>query len=115
MTKKNDEDLRRREVDRLRDAIEKITHRRPASSDPRYLSQRLADLKKRADAGEDIKHHDEPVSVISISMPSEARELIGRIMKAEHVGASELLRRAIASWARAEGHAKLADALGGAR
>ncbi len=114
-TEKIRKDERAAEVSKLRDAIEKITNRRPVSNDPRYLSQRLADLRARAQSGEDIKHRDDPSSVISISMPLAAREAFGRIMKDEKVGASELVRRALACWGKSEGHAKLVDALGGER
>jgi hypothetical protein len=92
------------EIRELRTAITKLTGKTPTSEDPRYLRDRLAELKARKDAGEDVKHKTITHSVFSISMPVEMRQAIDRIVEREKIGASELARRALALWAEENGY-----------
>lgn len=103
-----------RDVARLKKEIEALTGRVPVSSDPRYLAQRLSDLEKRKEAGEDVTHRDgEPQSVMSISMTVTARDAVESIIDREKIGKSELARRAFALWAEQNGYRKEAAAIGG--
>jgi cell division septum initiation protein DivIVA len=99
-------------VDSLRATITKMTGRTPVSRDPRYLEQRLASLEKRKAAGEDIRRKPPGTSVISASMPVEAGKAFDRIVEREKVGASDIVRRALAYWAAGNGYAAEARALG---
>ena len=101
------------EVQELRAAIAKLTRRTPLSSDPRYLRERLASLKARKEAGEDLRRHDDQASVMSLSMPLSARRAIARILEREKISTSELGRRAFALWAKENGYEAEAKTIDG--
>lgn len=99
-------------VSELREKIRELTDREPDSDDPRYLAQRLGDLEKRIEAGEDVRHRNSGGSaVISVSMPVSVAEAVGDLQSRAKLGASELVRRAIALWARENGFASQAKAI----
>jgi hypothetical protein len=104
---------RKAKADELIAEIEKLTGRPAESKNPRYLAQRLADLKRRAADGEDVRRQPEHATPLSFSVPLAAFEEFGKIMRAEKLSTSELGRKALAEWARREGHKKLAAALAG--
>jgi len=87
------------DVASLKSTIGAMTGRVPSSSDPRYLRQRLHELQVKRAAGDDIRHKSSPIAVMSVSMPVTARDALDRILKKERCGASDLVRRALASWA----------------
>lgn len=90
----------------LRELVSKIaalTGKRPTSRDPRHLRNRLADLEARVAAGEDVRRVTGSV-VRSISLPTAAGTAFDRILAREGVSASELVRRALASWAARHGY-----------
>ena len=97
------------EIQKLRIAISRLTGRLPVSMNRRYLEQRLSDLKKRKDAGEDV-HHDngEPSAPISLSMTRLVRDMLARLADDAKVSASEIVRRALVEYART--HGRKADA-----
>ncbi len=94
-----------REVDKVSAAIERLTGRRPISRNLRYLTNRLADLRAEDDAGHDVRRKAGMGSqIMSLSMPKVASETLERILRTERIGASELIRRALASWAKENGY-----------
>lgn len=101
------------EVAELKKSIAKLTTRTPVSNDPRYLTQRLADLRARQEAGENIKHRSKEHAVISVSMSVDARRGLGKIEDRTKLGASEIVRRALELWAKQNGHEKEAAAFAG--
>ncbi len=98
------------EIQELKKSIAKLTGRSPVSSDPRYLAQRLADLTARKDAGEDIRHRASSHAVLSISMTIEARQVLDQMIERKKLGASDLVRQALALWAEHNGFAREAEA-----
>lgn len=102
----------RNAVQRMRSRIARITGRSPTSSDPRYLRARLTELELKLDAGETVRRRGSArASVISVSLTTIGRAALGRIVAREGRGASELVRAALASWARANGYAGEAAAI----
>lgn len=113
-TTMTDQKQKQATVHTLRESIAKLTGRKPVSADPRYLAQRLADLKARKEQGEDIKHTvGDPPSLMTVSMPRTARDALSRILKKEKVSASELVRRSLALWASANGYKPEGETIGG--
>lgn len=100
------------DVEKLKKQIKALTTKVPKSTDPYYLKRRLEDLKARKSAGEDVRHSAEDHAVISVSMPRPAKEAVDSIMSAEELGASPLVRKALALWARTNGYAAEAAAIG---
>ena len=101
------------EVRDLHAAIQKLTGRVPVSTDPRYLRERLAALKARKQAGEQLKHRDDPAAPMSVSLPLSARKALSKILDSEKLGVSELARRAFALWAAENGYKAEAKLLEG--
>lgn len=110
---------RREKANELIAEIEKLTGRPAESKNPRYLAQRLADIKRRIADGEDVRTSygstpgDSLATSLSFSVPRAARDEFSKIMRSEKMSSSELGRKVLAEWAKAEGHKKLAAALEG--
>lgn len=102
-------------VTELKAAISKLTGRVPASNDPRYLVDRLRDLRERKESGENLKHKTsgDPPSIFSVSMPTSARSALDAIVKKEKVGISEIVRRALSYWGNSHGYRDEASVIGG--
>lgn len=108
---------RKAKADELIAEIEKLTGRPAESKNPRYLAQRLADIKRRAADGEDVRASygsgGSMAKPLSFSVPLAAFEEFGKIMRSEKLSTSELGRKVLAEWAKHEGHKRLAAALAG--
>lgn len=102
-----------KQVHELKVSILKLTGRTPASSDPRYLAERLARLQARKQAGEDVKKRSDPAAPIAISMPLSAREALSKVLEREKLGLSEAARAALAEWANTLGYGKEAAIIRG--
>lgn len=101
------------DVRTLRKSIAKITGRMPVSTDRTYLERRLADLQKVVEAGGNARvEYAEPTGVISVSMPLSIKKATIAIAKRDGVGVSELVRRALAAYARENGYDREAEAFG---
>jgi hypothetical protein len=74
---------------------EAIERKRPESHNPKHLAARLAALRK-------------PV-ITSVSMPRRAKLALARFAEVEKLGASELIRKALAELAVARANAALVD------
>jgi hypothetical protein len=100
------------EVARLRIAISRLTGRLPASSNRRYLEQRLDDLRRRRKNGDDVRApsidsaSDAPVSV---NLPRPERDLLARLATDAKSSASQIVRIAIVEYARRHGRGADAD------
>lgn len=100
------------DVNDLRRSIGALTGREPASTDARYLRARLESLRERKKSGEHIKRRsDGPSVVFSISMSGDGTEALDRIVAREGSSRSDLIRQAIASWAKSHGYPHEAAAM----
>lgn len=98
-------------VAELQKQITRLTGKEPQSDDPVYLTQRIAQLKRKADAGVDIKPK-RGTAPITASMPIDARKAFDRIVEKEKIGTSALVVKALAFWAAANGYEAEAATMG---
>lgn len=99
-------------VESLKQQIEAITRRPVVSNDLRYLEKRLEDLKARKANGEEVRRRpSQGATNMSISMPEDAREAMFFLMDKEHLGASQLVRRALGEFAKRHGYPEQAECL----
>ncbi len=112
MTKKTKDDDD--QIGKLRSAIASLTGKTPHSRSLRYLSDRLADLEARKKSGEDVRRPTagELAVTRSFSLPTLASKALDDLLEKENVSASELVRQALAMFAKKRGHRAEAIAMG---
>lgn len=94
------------DVSIMREAIAKMTGKRPQSTDPEYLKRKLEELKKRKTNGSKAAdRYSDSSTVLSVSMHGAAKDATVRIAGGEQCGVSELVRRALSEYAAKRGYA----------
>lgn len=86
------------DVRRLQAAITRITNRVCVSTDADYLRRRLADLKARDAAGENVRHgasSQEAHAILTASMPESARLAAVEMGNRLKIGTSATVRHAL--------------------
>lgn len=93
------------ELAKLRTEISKLSGRLPVSENVEYLTRKLSELRQKKADGEEVKrHHAEPSTVLSVSMPVPARAATIRMADKLKGGTSALVRLALGEWAERNGH-----------
>lgn len=100
-------------IPQLHAEIRELTGKKPTSRATKWLRARLADLRTRNAAGEDLKPPSGS-NVRSFSMTDQAARALDEILGREKVKTSALVMRALALWAKANGYQAESDAMGGA-
>jgi predicted DNA binding CopG/RHH family protein len=103
-------------VTELHAEIRKLTGRSPLSRNLEYLMARLADLIAAKRSGEDVrKHYAEPQSILNTSMPARQHAAVKKMAADDGLNVSELVRLALADYAKKHGHKKALEAFATAK
>ena len=98
-------------VAELHQEIRKLTGRSPLSRNLEYLVARLGDLVAAKKSGEDVrKHYAEPQSILNTSMPARQHAAVKKMAADDGLNISELVRLALADYAKKRGHKKAIEA-----
>lgn len=103
-----------KEIEQLRAQIARIRGRRPRSRNAEYLREHLADLQARVAAGETVRPVAQPrARPATVSLLPDQLAALDKLSDKTRRSRSELVRIALAAYARAEGHAAIARVLDG--
>lgn len=85
--------------------ITKLTNRTCVSTDPAYLAQRLAALRRRAARGDRMPNERrDPSAVVSVSLTRRRRDLLAKACVERRATASAIARDALDAWFGANGY-----------